>query len=479
MLRKQLSVLLAGLLLVSSLAGCGTGGSSSGSGDSQTETSDPPSSTAESAPASTEGGAEISMYTWWAEGEQDLGEAIIADFEANHADIKVNANFIPYNDYLSKLNTMIAAKETPDVFMINEFLCNEWGEMGVGMNLLDMYNQRGLDINELYLPTAMFRTGEDNLWGLSWSLVCMVLYYNKDMLAEAGIEPPSLSATEPWTWEQYVDAARKLTKDSAGNSPGDADFNFDNAQVFGTLMPGVQNFMGLMSMLYTGGVTIASDDGKTLAMTGPEGAEIIQKLADLSLVEQAAPGLSVQRGTFSNPSVMLMNGQLGMFVDGSYIYPNFANEDYDVGVAQIPMFKEPGNMVFGASYMIGAETKNPDAAFDFFQYIVDFDKYVDASANNGVGMAILPSTYATMNDQALSDKWTALYDEDMATLTIDILNNASRLAESATVKNWSVIMDQTITPALDRVYLGEATAADVCAELDTQLAAEMQGVWGD
>lgn len=49
------------------------------------------------------------------------------------------------------------------------------------------------------------------------------------------------------------------------------------------------------------------------------------------------------------------------------------------------------------------------------------------------------------------------------------------MGENITLKNFPVIVDNTIIPILDNVWLGEQTAADALGSLD--VSSELQGTW--
>lgn len=465
MLKRILCGVLS-MTLTLSLAACG---------QAPAESKQPENGGEAKEPAATGETTEVSMYTWWGDSEQDLGEAIVKDFEKEHPEIDVKENYIPYNDYLSKINTLIAAKQTPDVFLIQEFLANEWGTKGVAKDLRPLYEAQGLTPEDLYLPTAMYRT-DNSLWGVNPSLTTICLFYNKTLFEAANITPPGLDATNPWTWEEYVDAAVKLTKDASGKTPKDAGFDINNAQVFGTLMPNNQN--NLQALMYAAGTSIASEDGMSLEITKEKGVDALQKIADLSLKEQCAPSVAATKSAFSNAAVMLMNDQLGMFIDGAYVFPNFTNEGYEVGVTAIPKIGEKANnMAWGATLMIGADTKVENEAFTFLQFITNFDKTVEASINNKIGMGNLPHTLSTMNDPDLYKKWEENYDPAMTELTTSILKDASRVGECVTLKNFATIVEQTLLPQLDKVWLGEMTAQEAMSTMDETLTPEMEGVW--
>jgi multiple sugar transport system substrate-binding protein len=182
------------------------------------------------------GQTKVVEYTWWSDAERAMGEALVADFEKAYPNIKVEQNYIAYNDYHSRINTMIASGSTPDIMYLNEFLVNEWGEKGVTADLVPYYRDKGIDPKTFYVDSALYITG-GKLWGVNVTSTTVVLYYNKQMFRDAGITPPPDGAVSPWTWEQYVAAAKKLTKDANGRTPNDAGFNYNNLVQYGTVMP--------------------------------------------------------------------------------------------------------------------------------------------------------------------------------------------------------------------------------------------------
>ena len=116
MFKKSLAVIL-GTCMVCSLAGCGSA-PDSGSGNSGADSKKE---------ASAGGKKVVSFYSWSESAEQDFDKAVVAQYEKEHPDIDIEENFIPYNEYLSKMNTMAAADSLPDVFKMPEVSVLEWG----------------------------------------------------------------------------------------------------------------------------------------------------------------------------------------------------------------------------------------------------------------------------------------------------------------------------------------------------------------
>jgi len=404
-----------------------------------------------------------------------MGEALIKDFRAAHPDIQVEENYVAYNDYHSKINTMIASGSPPDVMYLNEFLINEWGEKGVTADLFPYYQKAGIDPKTFFVSSALNITG-NRLWGINATSTTVVLYYNKKMFSDAGITPPPDSASRPWSWDQYVAAAKKLTKDSAGRTPNDSGFNYNNLVQYGTVMP--TSWIYVLPLLYAGGSSVANNTGTALEITSPTGIQVIQNIANLAAVDKVAPTVAMTNTStvFSSLPAMLMNGQLGMFIGGTFQYSDFTNENYDVGIAQIPSLSGRGNnMVWSSAYVVRKGAS--DEAFQLNAFLADFNNWVNAARNHKIGLTGLPQTNSVFNDPAKNAAWTSIFPVSMAKISGDILQNGSRLGENVTLKNFSEIMDQTIAPVLDKIWLGESTAQQALPPLNSVLQGKLQGVW--
>jgi len=424
---------------------------------------------------SASGNKVITFYTWASGSEKTMHESVIAEYEASHPGTTIEQNFMQYNDYSPKINTMIAAGAPPDVFHVQEFLCNDYGEKGVGQDVRPVFAAKGMNVDTMFVKSYLFTT-QGKVWAIGATPATIILYYNKDLFKKANIAFPPDSATNPWTWAQFVDTAKKLTKDSNGRTPNDAGFNYDTVVQYGAILPtGLQCYL---SFLYSGGLTLANGNGTALAMNTPQGAQIVQNIANLALVDKVSPTVALRSGNaFQNIATMLMNGQVAMWVDGSYQYGNFANENYDVGVAQIPtMGTKGGNLTWAAGFMLG-KNASPEAK-DFYVYFSDFNNWITAAQKHNITLpGTLPTTTSTLTDPALNSAWASLNNPAMAKVSGDIIQNASQLGENVTLKNWAEIFDQIVVPEFDKVMLGNESASQAMQNLPPQLTGKWQGVW--
>jgi multiple sugar transport system substrate-binding protein len=386
-------------------------------------------------------------------------------------------NYIAESEYLSKINTLLAADNMPDVFYINEFLVNDWGTSGNSADLKPLFDEIGVDADETWVDTALYKV-DDSIYGINYGSTTCILYYNKDMMEEAGIEPPSSDGTVAWTWDEYVDAAIKMTKDMNGNTPADEDFDYDSCMQFGTTM--ASSWIYWLPELYASGTAIADDKGENLLITSDEAISALQNIADLSAVHKCAPTAGVTDSVFSDAPAMLMNGQLGMFIGGNFLLGNFDAENFDVGIAALPTQNgaDANTMVWSAAFSVSAKTEHPNEAALFLSYMADFDNTVMASKEKGVPINTLPNTKNTLDESSETYAiWKELYNPSMAETSAGILASASRKGENVTLKNFSVLMYEDLVPTLDEVWIGDKSAADAIAGITEKLEADLQGAW--
>lgn len=479
MRKRVLCTLLSGIL-IAGLSACtsGGGGSAAPAADSQPAASAdragdtaPADSTVEAGDAS---GEKVTIMAWWEGGEQEAGKAKVEACQ-EELGVTLEANYIPYNEYLGKLNTLAAAGNMPDVFALPEFLVYDWGEKGMLTELGEAYTGKGVDLGEAYLPQSIFETG-GKTWAVGYDITTMFLYYNKEMFDAAGLDYPASDVANPWTWAQYVEAARKMTKDSAGKTPADSDFNKDDIFVYGTKMP--TGWTAFLPLLYSNGSGVLTGDGSALAITKPEGVEVMQAVADLSLKEYCAPNFATAKGAFSDSSTMLMNGQLGMLIDGGWAFSNYGNESFDVGVAPVPMFKQPADLAWTCGFCVSATSAKPDAAVEVHRWFTDFSNYIDACEKAGVSLGGLPQSNSVYDSPEYVSKWASLHSQQMVDTATAILQaDSTRKGENTTVKNFAAIMDDTLIPQLDKVWLGEITAEEALSTMDEVLADKVDGYW--
>lgn len=419
----------------------------------------------------------VNFYTWVGDAEQDYVKAMIAQYEEENPDVDIVDNYVPYGEYLSKLSTLEASGNMPEVFQLIEGKVFEWGDKGALLNLKPLFDEAGINLEEERISDSIFST-DGKVYGVGWDLITMCLFYNKEMFRENNIEFPPESADEPWTWDEFVDAAKSLTKDVNGKTPYDSGFDEDNIVIYGTVMPA--NWTKLLALLRTNNASFASEDGTRFGLTEPEAIEVIQKIKDLSEKELCAPDYSIGVNLEANIPAMIMNGQVGMMIEGSWNLPNYTNEGYDIGVAQIPMFAVPANVTWSTSICMSPEAVDNEEAFEFLRYATDYNNEIAATVKTGISPGAIPQTKSIYVDDTGMQKWISAYTkvnaEEICYALKDIVEQENTtLGENIRLKNFNVIIENKIVPALESIWLDEKSPEEAFGVVD--LSEELEGVW--
>lgn len=141
------------------------------------------------------------------EAKTELYKELIAEFEAANPDIKVEFQTIPNTQSKDKLLAMAATETLPDVFELND----SWlGPLGGGNHLVDLgpyvedWEQKDNVVQAVYDLGKMLN--DTNYW-MPYGLWGTAVYYNTEMLEEAGLEPPE-------TMDEFLSTAKAITKPS-------------------------------------------------------------------------------------------------------------------------------------------------------------------------------------------------------------------------------------------------------------------------
>lgn len=133
------------------------------------------------------------------------------------------------NAYREQVIVRTAGGVPPDVMDFNPGQAAILVSEGAFADLRPFIANSNLDLNE-YPPIGLqgMTMPDGFVWGFPMSLLPIPVYFNVDMFAEAGLATP-IELGEEWTWDAYLEAARRLTlRDGEGNvyQAGSIDWRF-------------------------------------------------------------------------------------------------------------------------------------------------------------------------------------------------------------------------------------------------------------
>jgi multiple sugar transport system substrate-binding protein len=433
--------------------------------------------------AAPSSGVPVISYVGWGDIIDDpaaYDNRIITTYEREH-NVKIDQQIMPYDDYPQKLATLIAANAFPDMIALEEHRILEFGSLGYLSDLRTLYGEAGINIDDWFVAGQMASIGS-RVYAVGVGGALNLMYYNKDLLRQAGITPPSDDVTKPWTWDQYLDALIKLTKDNRGRTPADSGFDTNNVVQWGTTMN--DWWIYTLPMLYSAGTSVFTPDGMGLAITQPAGLESIQKFADL----QNRHHVAAPSGTFPSAASAMVNNQVAIVIDGSWMPPMFvigegdAAIPFEVGMAQIPTQSgRASNMVWGAGTALSKNASKE--AFEYFKWKQDSLRDIEKreTLNRELGRStplyLIPLTKNVINDPALAARLAVVANAPYTALCGGIVDRASRVGENITVKNFTQIVYEYVQPAIELVVTGDATAVEAFRDVNAQTRGLFQGLY--
>lgn len=315
--------------------------------------------------------------------ENKAYETLISTFEASHPSIKINMLSIPYADYELRLRTEIAAGNPPDILAIDTPYLALYANSGSLLSI-DQYMKAEGDIEDIPPATLKGLTYENEIYLSPMVESGVALFYNMHLFKEAGVPFPSRDPNKPMTWDEVLEAAKKITN-SINNVYG-----IDPAQGFSE---GEAPAYFKLPLLWQFGAEVFNPDVTSADgyLNSEEALEALQFYQDLFHKHKVA-AVELPPGSFET-------GKLAMTVMGSWVladleknFPEFKlGEDY--GVAPLPKAKNQVTPNGGWALGISAKSKYPDEAWEFIKYATSFEgskKYVEMTGD-------LPARYSVAN----------------------------------------------------------------------------------
>jgi len=309
----------------------------------------------------------LKLTLWHAYGGT-LGEqfeALVDAFNQAHPDIHVQSS---YGGSLwtmrDKLFTAVSGGAAPDLAQIDQFWSSELAEAGAIVRIEDWFGEfERDDVWPLAWDTATYN---GQIWSMPFSLSNIVLYYNRALFRDAGLDPDD----PPATWERLAASAAAVTADT------DGDGQIDRWGLSFPLQANQGAVYYWFAFLWQAGGEIFTDD---FAASRFQEAPGVAALAFWqSLVEAGSMPLAPPEEGFEK-------GQIGMTLASSAHLSRYALAlGEDLGVAPLAAGaagKATG--VGGANLAIMADCENKQAAWTFVQWMTSPEVNLRWSTGSG------------------------------------------------------------------------------------------------
>jgi len=463
-IRRYIPVLYIVMLMVTIIACTGTSGSFDQTGE--------PQYTPAQTPADSQGGSsdriQLVFSLWGDPAEQDAAQEALNVYNNMQDSVWVNALQIPNEEYADVLETMAIAGIMPDAGMAHEATVIGWARNGLLMPI-DLFE--GLVYKPLeYLA---FKDGSNTV-AYSAANEVLALWFNRDLFDAADIDYPPVTLDNAWSWDEFIDVAKKLTFDSNGNTPNDPHFNKDNIVQYGAYVNQWTWQLEVWSL--SNGGRWFSDDGGTLVFDDAA-VEAMQKVFDLYLVHNAAPFVAATSDTGFGDSIG--KGNVAMATEGQWAVGFYADSDINYGVAVLPYMKQKVNIATGGPVVVFAGTQHPVEVADFVRWYTEEENNFSL-IEAGWWMPTKSNWY----EEPLLSKWiddvplrarlpADAYRSAIVDVALDF--SVTRSAGWYYTPNTIEIINRILNPALVDAIRGNKTVAQVIEEVRPAMEDAIRG----
>ncbi len=354
-------------------------------------------------------------YYWETAGHQEALNHIIEEFNGSQEGITVEAKYVPFADFKKQLSIGASADELPDLVILDNPDHAAYAAMGIFADITDRF-----DVSTYYPGPINSCTLDGKLYGVPFGSNDLVLFYNEDMLKEAGCEVPT-------TWDELLEAAKATTTDTVS---GFAHCALQNEE-------GTFNFL---PWVWSTGATAyeINSEGGIKALT-----------FEKELVDSGAMTKEAINWTQGDTMHQFIAGNLAMMINGTWQIPTMREEvpDLNWNVAPIPQDAVQASGLGGENYAVIAGG-NEEAAIKFLEYATSRDTCLYMM--NAMGYISADSTIA--DGQFEGDPVYQVFVDEM------------QYAQArGPLPEWPSISD-AISLAFNKVITGESSPEDAAAE---------------
>lgn len=404
--------------------------------------------------ASSDGKVELTFMFRGNPQELEAYKATVKRYEEANKDVKVTMVQTAPDQYDTKLKSAIAGRKIPDVFFYNPAQVKAYVNSGV---LLDISEQvegstdvKIDDIWEAGINKYRFdgeTLGQGAIYGLPKDLGPFALGYNKTMFEEAGIPLPDKD--KPYTWDEFIDVAKQLTKDNDGDGKMDQ---------YGT---GFNVNWALQPFVWSNGADWINEDGTKVTIDDPKFIEALQFFVDQQNKYQITP--SIGDAQTLDTYQRWLKGQLAFFPVGPWDMAAFKEQlkfEYDLLPWPAGSTGESSAWVGSLGIGVGATTKHAKEAAELAMYL---------SADQEGQQALVDAQVQLPNSVEVADTWaadTSIKPENKQEF-LDIINDYGRgfPAEKTYTAEWYDEFFKNIQPVLD----GKTSVEDYVKEAQPKM----------
>lgn len=160
-------------------------------------------------PAQAKKPREVKFWTLFTGGDGAFFDAMIDAYNASQSEVVLKNDTVKYTDYYTKLTTALAAKTAPDVVICHASQLVNYVPNNVFVPLDSYIKKAGVNLSDFEGAPLAGCTFNGKIYALPLDVHPLIMYYNKTLLKQAGIDKV------PTTYAEVL-AAAKIVQQKAG-----------------------------------------------------------------------------------------------------------------------------------------------------------------------------------------------------------------------------------------------------------------------
>ena len=328
------------------------------------------------APAAAE--TELTMYYPIAVGGKltEVVDGIVAHFEAENPDIKVNAIYSGnYDDTRVRALSALASGDPAQLAVMFSIDAYDLIEQDLVMAFDDISGVDKSWLNSFYPALMANGNIEGKTWGIPFQRSTIVAYYNKDLFRAAGLDPEA----PPTTWDEIISMGKTLTKDGT----------------YGLMIPSTgYPYWMFQALAIQNGKEVMSNDGLTTFFDDGTVIDTLDFWKSLSTEHGIMPEGTVEWGTLRQA---FLEGKTAMMWHSTGNLTAVKNNaSFDFGVAELPANVRKGSPTGGGNFYVFKDTSAEErsAALKLIEFMTSPEQAAAWSIATGY-MGVSPAAYET------------------------------------------------------------------------------------
>lgn len=406
--RKTTALLLSAVMTAAVVTGCSSKGDTTDTNQAADSSSD-----TETGKKDTASGEKVEISFWDNNADTvrtEIFKKIIADFEAENPNIKVNFVPVPADQAKSKYDVAIQGGTAPDCGIVSQYWMSDF-IIQDALVPLDDYLAEWSEADqqlEVFQESIKNMASDGKTYGLAQTVTVPAVWYNTNILKEAKIDVPE-------DWDQIIEAAEKATNKENG--------------IYGfSLRGGAGNSQQFEQMMYQySGITEMFDAEQKSTINDPAHVQLLDSFAKLYNVytpeSDITNGSTEMISAFDSGSAAMIFHNLGSYG----LHRDTLGEGNFGSLVSLSSKKNTKVIVSNGCMGVSVfkDSKHPAEAFKFISYLCE--QKGSSEFNEKIGQV-------PCNKEALADEWVAkaapikeaadaLRDEktELATLPINVI----------------------------------------------------------